>query len=134
MDPILLDATRESRSASRDDRASGMVLRPRLSLRKLLALPVVFGGVFALLDAFGSLTQEGLIYGGIAGTALSLAIILAKRSLQFVGILAGFGFGTMCGVLVGDPCTGFYFIIGPVAGWLVTRRFCRRSQSIHPTA
>jgi hypothetical protein len=97
---------------------------PTLTILRLLVLPIIFAGIFTLLDTFNGLTKVGIIYGGIAGSALSLAFLLAGTRRRVIGVFAGFATGTLFGLPVIEPCTGAGFIIiGAVAGWLATAIF-----------
>jgi hypothetical protein len=95
--------------------------RPRLTLRRLLILPATFAAVFSLLDASGALTPTGLIFGMIAGSALSLALAMTRTWHQAVGITGGFA----AGVIVGLPLMMRYtggppvILIGAFVGLLV---------------
>jgi hypothetical protein len=84
-----------------------------------------------MLDAFGALTKEGLVLGGIASTALSLAVILADSQGQIIGVIAGFGLVSLCGFPVQLPRSGDLhdFVIGTLGGWLMTRSFRHSSPN-----
>jgi hypothetical protein len=124
MESFAIDEVIGDRRVGNDRRARRTSRSPTLTILKLLVLPIIFAGVFALLDAFNGLTKVGIVYGGIAGSALSLAFLLADTRRRVIGIFAGFGTGTLFGLPFMEPCTGTGFIvIGAVAGWLVTAIF-----------
>jgi hypothetical protein len=93
---------------------------PRLHPWRLWAVPLVFAVVWGLPPAFDLSPEQGRAYLDVAGTALSLTIVLAPSRRDLLAAGVGFGVGTAVGLPVMTPCTGGPIFLVPAAllGWL----------------
>lgn len=95
------------------------VPRRRITVGRLLAVPVPFAAIFALLAAARVPTWPGLAWGGIAGSCLAGVILLGGSPRELLGPIAGFAAGTAIGFPMLCPCTPIGLFVGPVLGLLV---------------
>jgi hypothetical protein len=116
--------------ASRDETAPPAPPQWQFDTRKFLAIPVVFATIFGIASANDTPSPTVLVYGGIGGAALSLAIVRARRGGELRAVLAGFGVGILVGLPTGlIPCGGSPgLFIGPAVG-LFAHRIIRRSAA-----
>jgi hypothetical protein len=93
----------------------------RITIRRILALPLPYAAVFALFDACNVPRDGGFVLALTAGTALAGIVLIYRRPWELVATGLTMAVTTVVGLTMSDPCTSLSVVIGPVIGFFVFR-------------